>query len=142
MLNLIYVNVNFVPTKNNGDKGTRCERTPFMGYPVRVTVQNKPVNLDNAPHHLYIAHIGRRGEAVLAYMTFIITRKPLRIELTYLKLQTENADTFGLGCSTMIIMVFESTNKIFSSGFNIEFVIATPVAIYLSNSCSSTPRWR
>lgn len=49
-------------------------------------------------------------------MTFKITRKPLRIELTYLKLETENAYTFGLGCSTMIIMVFESTNKIFSSG--------------------------
>lgn len=55
-------------------------------------------------------------------MTFEITRKPLRIELTYLKLQTENAYTFGLGCSTMIIMVFELTNKIFSSGFNIKFV--------------------
>lgn len=49
-------------------------------------------------------------------MTFKITRKPLRIELTYLKLETENAYKIGLGCSTMIIMVFESTNNIFSSG--------------------------
>lgn len=91
-----------------------------MGYPVRVTVQYKPVKIYRqctTLHDLYIAHIGRRGEAVPAYMTFAMTRKPLRIGPTSPELQTENAYTFGLGCSTMIIMVFESTNKIFSCGF-------------------------
>lgn len=48
----------FCPHKENGDKGTRCERMLFMDYPVRVTVQNKPVNLDNAPHFtIYISPI-------------------------------------------------------------------------------------
>lgn len=54
--------------KMNVEKWTRCKRVPFMGYSVEAIVQNEPVNLDNVRwdaslHNLFIAHIGRRGEA-------------------------------------------------------------------------------
>lgn len=76
-------------------QGERCERMSFMGYPVRVTVQNKPVNLDNAPHFtIYLSPIlDDEVRPYRRYVTFEITLKPLRIELTYLKSNKQKTHT-------------------------------------------------
>lgn len=77
------------------------ECTGYSGYSVRVTVQNKPVNLEKLSdemHHFIIYLSPILDDEVRPYrrlMTFKVTRKPGTARSHLFQV----ANTFGLGCS-------------------------------------------